>query len=92
MLEEITVVLYVENRKFVRTTQKSPVFVGQINSGDSHTARMVNYSKNGMYFETDIVIPPAQEIFIGFGNLPPGFSADTPKGYRAKVIWQKKLN
>ena len=84
-------VLYVENRKFARTTQKSPAFVGKINSRNLHTARMVNYSTNGMYLETDILIPPTQELFIGFENLPPGFSADAPKGYRAKVVWQKKL-
>lgn len=84
-------VVYVENRKFTRTTQKSPVLVGKINSGNSYTARMVNYSRNGMYLETDRVIPPAQEIIIGFENLPPGFSADAPKVYRAKVIWQKQL-
>jgi hypothetical protein len=52
---------------------------------------MVNYSSNGMYLETDILIPPAQEIFIGFENLPSGFSSDAPKGYRARVVWQKKL-
>jgi hypothetical protein len=85
------VVLYAENRKSARTTQKSPVFVGNLDSGDSYTARMVNYSSNGMYLETDRVIPLEQEIFIGIENLPPGFSADAPKGYRVKVIWQKKL-
>jgi hypothetical protein len=84
-------VLYVENRKSARTTQKSPVFVGNLDSGDSYTARMVNYSSNGMYLETDSVIPLEQEIFIGIENLPPGFSAGAPKGYRVKVIWQKKL-
>ena len=83
--------LYVENRKSARTTQKSPVFVGNLDSGDSYTARMVNYSSNGMYLETDRVVPLEQEIFIGIENLPPGFSADAPKGYRVKVIWQKKL-
>ena len=81
----------VENRKFARTTQKSPTFVGRLDSGNAHTARMVNYSKDGMYLETDSVIAPEREIFIGFENLPPGFSADAPKGYRARVIWQKKL-
>jgi hypothetical protein len=44
-----------------------------------------------MYLETDSVIAPTQEIFFVFENLPPGFSADAPKGYHAKVIWQKKL-
>jgi len=85
------VVVYAENRKFARATLKSPVIVSKLNSRNLHTARMVNYSSNGMYLETDRLIPPEQEIFIGFENLPSGFSTDAPKGYRAKVIWQKKL-
>jgi hypothetical protein len=91
MLEETIMAVSIENRKFARTTQKSPVIVGSLDSGDSYTARMVNYSSNGMYLETDSVIPLEQEIFIGVGNLPPGSSTQAPKGYRVKVIWQKKL-
>ena len=84
-------IVHAENRKFARITQKSPVFIGKLNSSNPYPARMVNYSSNGMYLETDRLIPPEQEIFIGFENLPSGFSGNAPKAYRAKVIWQKKL-
>ncbi len=84
-------VLYVEKRKYARSALKSPAFVGDVNSGDSDTARLVNYSRDGMYIETDRVMHPSQEIFIGFENLPSGFSSDASRGYCAKVIWQKAL-
>ena len=50
--------------------------------------RMCNYSRGGLYFESDFSLDIGLEIFIGIENSP--FSAGHAV-YRAKVIWRREL-
>ena len=57
-------------------------------SGRYYEGRMVNYSRGGMYFESDFAPKVGTEIFIGVENSPHTSGHDV---YRAKVIWKKEL-
>jgi hypothetical protein len=57
-------------------------------SGRYYEGRMYNYSRGGMYFESDFAPKVGTEIFIGVENSPHTSGHDV---YRAKVIWKKEL-
>lgn len=81
-----------EQRNDPRTKYKSPVKVEDLASGIALGARMINYSRTGLCYETNELLHPGAEIFIGIENSPytsPSFSAY--ECYRAKIIWRKKL-
>jgi hypothetical protein len=50
--------------------------------------RMFNYSRGGMYFESNFAPEIGTEIFIGVENSPFTAGHDV---YRAKVIWHERL-
>jgi len=76
----------------VRASFRSPILVEDLNAGFIYRARMVNYSKKGIFIETDVILDPGEEIHIGMENSPYKLSSDASGSYRAKVIWQKGLN
>ena len=80
-----------ERRNDVRALFKTPILVEVLNAGYIYRARMVNYSKNGIFIETDVGLQPGEEIYIGIEESPYPLSTDTARSYRAKVIWQKGL-
>jgi len=73
----------------VRASFRSPILVEDLNAGFIYRARMVNYSKKGIFIETDVILDPGEEIHIGMENSPYKLSSDASGSYRAKVIWQK---
>ena len=57
-------------------------------SGKYFEGKMFNYSRGGMYFESNFAPEIGTEIFIGVENSPYTSGHDV---YRAKVVWQKRL-
>jgi Tfp pilus assembly protein PilZ len=50
---------------------------------------MYNYSKDGLYFESDTPLNPGEEIFIGIENSPYCSSPDVYECYHAIIRWRK---
>ena len=81
-----------EHRDDARLNYKSPVKVEELESGITLGARMVNYSRNGLCFETNELLRQGAEINIGIENSPyTSTSFKSYECYRAKIIWRKKL-
>jgi Tfp pilus assembly protein PilZ len=80
-----------ENRYNARISYKSPVTIENLKAGIIYRARMLNYSKHGMYFETDNLLGPGDEVFIGIEYSPYSDSHDTYECLRAKIMWRRKL-
>jgi hypothetical protein len=57
-------------------------------SGKFFEGKMFNYSRGGMYFESNFAPEIGTEIFIGVENSPYTSGHDV---YRAKVAWRAKL-
>lgn len=53
---------------------------------------MYNYCSNGLYFETDIMLHPENEIDLGIINSPYSSNFDAYECYCAKVIRCNKLS
>jgi len=79
-------------RADTRLNYKSPLKVKDLKSGITFRARMVNYSKNGLCFETNQRLPIRKEIYIGIEHSP--YTSRSFRSYEschAKIIWCKKL-
>jgi hypothetical protein len=80
-----------ENRDTARIDHTSSLQVKDLQSGKIHKAKMINYSKEGFYFESDSVLNPGMQIYIGIENSPYASSPDVLEYHRAQIMWRKKL-
>ena len=80
-----------ENRDSARMHHTSSIQVQDIESGKIHKAKMFNYSKEGFYFESDSVLNPGMQIYIGIENSPYATLPDVLEYHRGELIWRKKL-
>ena len=77
-----------EHRDDLRYKRKAKVLLETYPNGAYYQAKMFNFSRGGMYFESDFAPLPGTEIYIGIENSPYDFGADV---YRAQVRWRKQL-
>ena len=83
---------YSEKRADIRIIHKSPIIVENSKADFIYRARMVNYSKTGLYLESDANFDPGTEIYIAIENSPYTSSLDNaPDCYRVRIIWRKDL-
>lgn len=80
-----------EKRESVRIDQTSSLKIKNLKSGKIYNARMFNYSKNGLYFETDSVLESGDQICIGIQDSPYVSSKGVFEYYRSEIRWRKKL-
>ena len=80
-----------ENRKNARIRYKSPVTIENLKAGIIYQARMLNFSKFGLYFEADSLLGLGDEVFIGIEYSPYADSQDTYECMRAKIMWRQEL-
>ena len=78
-----------EKRDAPRFEHEATVLVENYPSGQYHEGRMYNYSRSGMYFESDFSPAVGSDIFIGIEKSPYSSGHDV---YRAQVIWCKALS
>lgn len=77
-----------ENRDAPRFEHEATVMIEDYPAGRYHEGKMFNYSRSGMYFESDFAPRIGSDIFIGIENSPYSSNHDV---YRARVIWCKDL-
>ena len=80
-----------ENRDTARIDHTSSLQVQDIASEKIYKARMFNYSKEGIYFESDSVLNPGIQIYIGIQNSPYASLPDVLEYHRAQIMWRKEL-
>ena len=80
-----------EDRDSARLDHTSSIQVQDIESGKIHKAKMLNYSKEGFYFESDSVLNPGMQIYIGIQNSPYASLPDVLEYHRGELMWRKKL-
>jgi Tfp pilus assembly protein PilZ len=56
-----------------------------------HTDKMFNFSKDGLYFESDQNIEPGDDIYIGIGYPPHRSSDNIQLLFGVEVVWRKDL-
>jgi hypothetical protein len=78
----------VEQRKSPRRAFTTTIMFENFLTGNYYEGRMVNYSRDGMCFESDIAPEIGTEIFIGVEKSPYSPNYDV---FRAKVMWSREL-
>lgn len=53
--------------------------------------KMYNFSKRGIYFESDREILPSEEIILTYEKLPQKYSDDIYQSLLFKVLWRKRI-
>ena len=82
---------YYERRSTTRTNYKSPVRVEDL-KGIIYNARIVNYSNEGLYIETDWLLKPGTEIYIEMEKSPYASSTfDFLDRRQSVILWQTVL-
>jgi len=67
------------------------ISVKDLKAGIFHKVTMLNYSKTGMYFESDSILEPGAEIYLGIENSSDVSFADEYEGRCAEIVRRKKL-
>lgn len=80
-----------DRRKSERSDYESAVALESLDADMSQMATMFNYSKEGLYFETDTFITPGKEIFIGIAKSPYSHGTRNYECHRVQVKWIKEL-
>ena len=80
-----------ERRENVRIDHTSLLQIEDLKSGKTCRARLFNYSKNGMYFETDSVLHLGDQINIGIHDSPYALESGMLEYYRGEIQWRKTL-
>jgi Tfp pilus assembly protein PilZ len=80
-----------EQRNNTRFKHEAPVKLENFEIGVFHRARMFNYSDGGLYFESDYLISPGTELYIGINNSPYAQEPYVYECYRAEIRWCRPL-
>ena len=82
---------YHERREHVRYDLDTPIVYAFQDSDQFNPARLCNYCKEGMCFESDNAIEPGADIYIMMENfLPDSIDAEFYDGYLAEVRWCRR--
>lgn len=81
----------VEKRYHKRVNRDTMVTLESLQIGVNKNTHMVNYSDNGLYFESDQFLQPGDEIFIEVENFLDD-QTDPYLCHHAKIIWGRRLN
>jgi len=77
-----------DHRADTRCCHETAIMFEHYGSGSYYEGKMYNYSRGGMYFESNFAPEIGTEIFIGVENSPYTSGHDV---YRAKIVWHVKL-
>lgn len=80
-----------EKRPAARFNCKAKITLESAEAGLIQEARMLNYSKSGLYFESDFYLVPGAEIYIGISNSPFTPAPGVYECYRSVIKWRKFL-
>jgi hypothetical protein len=81
-----------EKRVNARIEHRTPISLEPFQAGVLHAARMHNYSKNGLYFESDFYLIPGSEIYVGIADSPFASEPGVYECYRSVIKWRKFLD
>lgn len=80
-----------EKRVNARIEHRTPITLEQLEVGVMNAARMLNFSRKGLYFESDFYLIPGSEIYIGIADSPFASEPGVYECYRSVIKWRKFL-
>jgi Tfp pilus assembly protein PilZ len=80
-----------EMRSSARIDHSSPIQIKDIQSGHLYRAKMLNYSTEGLYFESDSMLNPGTRIYLAIKDSPFAAVPDMIEYRRAEILWRQKI-
>lgn len=80
-----------DKRKNDRIDYTAGAVIESLDSSPSVSACIANYSNGGLYFESDTLITPGTNIYLGIFGSPYSESAAEYECHRVKIKWCKDL-
>jgi hypothetical protein len=77
-----------EKRDCARFYHEAPVVIEQCGTGLYYEARMFNFSLQGMYFESDLVLIPGTRVNLWLSDFP---EDSLPEISSAEVRWNEEI-
>lgn len=84
-------VLPKERRKNKRAGHETAVALESLEAGAPLVAKMFNFSRGGLYFESNSFISPGKEVFLGIAQSPYSRDPSAYECHRVKIKWMKEL-
>lgn len=81
-----------EKRKKPRIIYWIPIAIEESGIPFIYRARLANYSKSGIYFETDLLVYPGAKVYIGIQNSTHRFFSTDHGSFLVEIIWRKRLS
>jgi len=78
-------------RSSARIDHRSLVQIKDLQTGNLHRAKMQNYSREGLYFESDSMLNPGMQIYLGIKDSPFAPQPDVLEYRRGEILWRQKL-
>jgi Tfp pilus assembly protein PilZ len=85
--------IYIERRKFRRFKHEAIILHDLLTHQNIFAGKIVNFSKGGLYFESDQTIHPGEEIFLKLTKPAdaPGDDSLPQLPFVVKILWHKSL-
>jgi hypothetical protein len=80
-----------ELRSSARIDHSAPIQIKDMQSGQLHRAKMLNYSTDGLYFESDSMLNPGMRIYLAIKDSPFASVPDVIEYRRAEILWRQKI-
>ena len=80
-----------ERRKHRRIKYEAVISHDVSNNGLIYPGKMFNFSKGGLYFESDQTIYPGQDIFVGLTIHAASPGKEKQLLFEVKILWQEAL-
>jgi hypothetical protein len=81
-----------KKRRNTRIYYCAPITIEESGVPFLYRARLVNYSISGVYFETDLLLYPEANVYIGIEDSTHQLFSEDCGSFFVEIIWRKRLN
>ena len=80
-----------KKRRGSRISYWTPITIQESGVSFLYRARLANYSRSGIYFETDLLLYPETEVYVGIQDTSHRLFSEDHGSFLVNVIWRKPL-
>ena len=81
-----------KKRRGSRVYYWTPITIQESGVSFLYRARLANYSRSGIYFETDLLLYPEAEVYVGVQDKNHILFSEDHGSFLVNIIWRKRLN
>ena len=80
-----------KKRRGSRIYYWTPITIQESGVSFLYRARLANYSRSGIYFETDLLLYPETEVYVGIQDTSHRLFSEDHGIFFVEIIWRKRL-